>query len=520
MRASPSRFASFVLCLPLLVSLVSLARAQVTQPNGMVMPRDSLNGEVQLYTLFSSRGETIDFQADGESEPALFSPLCDFRATFLLRESASSYAVGWYNADPARATPPDASEIYTIVPAGAPVGTVITGADIRGDARYLGGLIGFALTGGQTHYTEARYNPVCTGCATPNPWVMAVIYRSTVTPNAFYVAFEDGSVGSQPSSFNNDGDYNDYVYFFEGLQCSGGGEACDTGMPGICAAGVTECSGDGITCRMTVTGRDEACNGLDDDCDGETDDGDLCDEDEVCDRGVCVGRCLDEFGCARGLDCNAAGYCVESACVDVVCDAGEICRAGACIAPCDGVVCPGDQACRAGRCVDPCAAVTCDAGRVCQAGACVQSCECAPCSDELECHVSSGLCTTSDCASVDCSGTPGTVCRGGSCVDACDGAVCPRGQICEGGSCVVDPDFGVDAGVERPDSGVVGVDAGASEMDAGSVVDAGADAGRGPRGRSDDDGCGCRAAGAGRGGEGAIAMIVLLALAIVRRRRA
>ena len=84
----------------------------------------------------------------------------------------------------------------------------------------------------------------------------------------------DGAVGSGPGDFSNDGDYNDYVYLFEGLVCVGGGEACDTGMPGICATGVTECSAGSIVCRPTVAGRTETCNGLDDDCNAATDDGD------------------------------------------------------------------------------------------------------------------------------------------------------------------------------------------------------------------------------------------------------
>lgn len=60
------------------------------------------------------------------------------------------------------------------------------------------------------------------------------------TPNAFYVGFEDGN--SSATSFGNDGDYNDYVFFFTGLTCQGGGQACDISTNvGACRNGVTDC---------------------------------------------------------------------------------------------------------------------------------------------------------------------------------------------------------------------------------------------------------------------------------------
>lgn len=509
MRAS---FVSTVLLATLLLS--APAAADVTQPNGLVIPRDSMNGETQLSTLFADRGEAIDFVSDGDSAPATFSPLCDFSATFVLNEAGSRFGLAWYNAG--APTAPTGGDLHVIMPAGTPVGTRVTSSDIRSDPAYAGGLIGFALVGGQTHYSEPAYNPVCTSCAPPGPWIMAVIYRSTSIPNAYYLAFEDGNVGDSPGAFNNDGDYNDDVFLLEGLVCAGGGVECDTGMPGLCAAGLTQCSGGSIECRPTLTARDEECNGVDDDCDGSVDDGDLCATDEVCDRGVCVGRCMGEFGCAPGLECNAAGFCVESACLPITCVDGEICRAGACTGPCTGVTCPGEQLCRAGRCVDPCAGVTCDAGRVCDRGICRERCECEGCAAGLSCDAASGACETSACVGVDCSPSPGTVCRDGACVDACAGAVCPRGQICAMGECVADPDFGADAGVTGEDAGTTTRDAGAAPMDAGSALDGG----RGPR-TSVSSGCGCRAAGARDTGGAPIAALGLAALAIglARRRR-
>lgn len=483
-----------------LALLTPAAHAIVTQPNGLVVPRDSMNGETQVYTLFTSRTETgLDWQADGNRTPATFSPLCDFRATLVLRQTASSLAVGWYNVRPGMTALTNA-DIHTIVPAGSPVGTVITGANIRSDANYLGGEIGFALirTGsgfdGRPYATQAELNPVCSGCTTPGPWVMSLIYPSRVTPNAFYVAFEDGNVGTTNTSFQNDGDYNDYVFFFEGLQCSGGGEPCNTGMMGVCAAGLTQCGAMG--CRQSTMASAETCDGQDNDCDGMTDEGNgLCTGGNVCDRGRCVppcveGACFDSERCVDGL-------CVEATCVGVTCPSEQRCIAGTCRAACDGVTCPAGQACRAGACVDPCAGVTCPSGQACNGGVCRTSCMCASCPSGQACNAPTGLCIDSACVGVDCSAMPNTVCRAGACVDRCMGAVCPAGQVCTSGSCVDAPPSMPDPSPEpAPEAGV---------SDTGVLVDASADSGAVMDGSAMDGsasdggttpiasgGCGCR----------------------------
>lgn len=496
-----------------LLALPALAHAEITQPNGMVLPRDSANGETQLYTLFSARGEAINYITDGASRPAVFSPLCDFRATLVLNQTASHLAVGWYNTDGVSTVPADPADIHVIVPVDSPVGTTITGTNIRTDPAYTGGLVGFALVGWQTHYTEARLDPACSTCATPGPWIMSVIYASVVTPNAFYVTFEDGPVTNSPSGFGNDGDYNDYVYFFEGLTCMGGGAPCDTGMPGICQAGLTQCSSTGTTCTPEVSARPETCDGLDDDCDSLVDEGDgLCGATLICESGTCVSTCF-EFGCGVGYTCDAAGHCVESACATMTCAAGLVCRGGTCVGPCDGIVCPGDLACRAGRCVDPCAGVACPAMHVCDRGVCVDACSCSGCAATLSC-AASGRCVVPGCASVDCSSMPGTVCRAGTCVDACSGATCPRGQACMTGVCVDLPDAGgatIDSGASPGDSGVTH-DGGGSGMDASTHGDSGT-----IRRPVASGGC-CRVVRARRG-EGAITITLLLVLGVTRRRR-
>ncbi|MDQ3035295.1 MAG: MopE-related protein [Myxococcota bacterium] len=55
------------------------------------------------------------------------------------------------------------------------------------------------------------------------------------------------------------------------VTCSGFGEACETGMPGACAAGTIRCRGEDSVCIAREEPSDELCNGADDDCDGLSD---------------------------------------------------------------------------------------------------------------------------------------------------------------------------------------------------------------------------------------------------------
>ncbi len=287
--------------------------------------------------------------------------------------------------------------------------------------------------------------------------------------------------------------------------------------------------------------------------------------------GLCLDACF-EGACPVGESCNPGGFCEESACAALTtpCPEGTVCRAGACVDPCDGVRCPGRLQCIGGACIDLCLGVacpsmqlcvadrpgattlcgpactcadlaattfcgagtacdtrtgsategrcvdmgcetmTCGAGMVCTAGACVDACAGVVCPLGQRCDA--GACRVDLCANVTCASDQ--ICRAGACVGRCEGVTCGTGQRCRLGACEPDPCAGLDCGSAAhcvEGSCVANPDAGSTPMDA-SVRDSGVHGGT-PM----NAGCGCRAGSAGAGG-GALGLL-LVALALARRGR-
>ncbi|MCK6548802.1 putative metal-binding motif-containing protein [Myxococcota bacterium] len=74
----------------------------------------------------------------------------------------------------------------------------------------------------------------------------------------------------------------------------GGGEACDSGVAGVCSVGATSCESGALVCVQTVFPSTDVCNQQDDDCDGTVDEGatEVCDGvDNDCDGSVDEGVC-------------------------------------------------------------------------------------------------------------------------------------------------------------------------------------------------------------------------------------
>ncbi|WP_437877658.1 hypothetical protein [Sorangium sp. So ce513] len=559
--SKPSALA-WCVALPAVLGASGVAHADVVQPNGTVIPairnrlNDLLNGSADNDNI----DEGIDVVADAAVEPQVFSPLCEFSGKYIAKGGSANFAVGWYNVDDTRSsddppryvpvdtganlnTPAPESDIQILFPFSTSLPPAasreLSAVSIRESPAYAGGLIGFVLvpnprgtgTGNATqyHYTEHRFNVMCTACEIPGPWYSDLIYRSNELLNTFYLGFEDldfrnaaGSAGIN----GNDLDYEDFLFRFSGITCPEAGQPCEVDENiGACRLGITDCDAQGqVICTPFILpgSQAEQCDGLDNDCDDEIDEEAPCPDNQVCSRGRCVDRCGSaEFPCEEGFVCRQ-GLCVEQACVDVVCEAGQVCHQGECRGACDGVVCPHDQVCRGGRCLDPCEGVQCNEGQVCEQGVCVLQCNCRGCPTNERCNMESGRCVEAACADVSCDA--GTYCREGACVDVCDGVVCPAGERCEAGACVEEPPAptattSVGAGLDTVTSSGAGDAAsgsgGGSASGAGGAPAAGSGAGGGD-GSGESSGCGCRL-GADTPSAGGLTALLLAASLGLRR---
>src|SRR5262249_7932351 len=158
--------------------------ATTNEPNELSVPLDS-GDEVQLYTLFNDLGDPVDWKADAHPTPNAFSPLCGFTAKFVLNEASLKFGLAWHNETGKK---PACTDLHKLIRADSMVGTTFTGTSIKNDPAYAGGLVGFALIGGETHYTNSAYDNVCTACKPQGPWVTALMYPSKNTLNAYYIA--------------------------------------------------------------------------------------------------------------------------------------------------------------------------------------------------------------------------------------------------------------------------------------------------------------------------------------------
>lgn len=393
----------------------------------------------------------LDPAKDAALTPETFRPSCGLTFKVVSRGTAIFGDVfGWYNATGQR---PQANDLHPMLACNDGAGKTVT-LDVRNDPAYKGGAIGFFLLtpeGGQTkscaggdccasvaryqqgighlYFSERKYNADNAGA---NPFIHLLVFDSKITARKFYFAWEDIYGGS-----NND--FTDLVTSVDGVECSGGGEPCDTGNAGRCARGAKACKNGALTCLPLLGPGAEVCNGVDDDCNGKIDDGATCpNPGEKCHRGRCVASCATgEFPCPASEACDGeSGFCLPKDCVGVRCPEGQLCRGGACKEACAGVVCPHGTSCVGNVCLNLCEGVKCAGGEVCKGGVCVAGCsQCGglQCGAGLVCDVASGDCVDTSCTSP-CA--EGTYCEAGQCKDACAGAKCPEGQTCSKGSCI------------------------------------------------------------------------------------
>ncbi len=135
----------------------------------------------------------------------------------------------------------------------------------------------------------------------------------------------------------------------------GGAMACTTGQLGVCAAGTTNCSNGGIVCTQTTMSSPESCDGLDNNCNGATDEGNP-GSGSACTVAGKVGPCAQGvFNCQNGAPtCTQTVFPSTESCngIDDNCngtvDEGNPQSGGACTTPFPGVCAAGTFQCQSG----------------------------------------------------------------------------------------------------------------------------------------------------------------------------
>jgi hypothetical protein len=148
-----------------------------------------------------------------------------------------------------------------------------------------------------------------------------------------------------------------------------GGQACNTGMPGVCGNGITACQGGALACQQQTMASNEVCDGLDNDCDGMTDEGNpgsgaMCNTGQpgVCAQGttacqggalVCNPNTMASNETCDGLDNDCDGFTDEgNPGGGAVCSTGQpgVCSAGTTVCQGGNLVCNADNSPGAEQC--------------------------------------------------------------------------------------------------------------------------------------------------------------------------